>query len=182
MERTSAASTQANDSDNDTELIPSELWADQSDGLCEFIDDEEPELILIDDEEPELILSDDEEPELILIDDEEPATPLRTLFVPVCVAFVPVIQQPVQKQSSRSARRRRQRAMNRWFRHNMQDAAEGEQQEGALDDDLDAEFSDELQLPESDAESPEIDAAESWPIRNSSLAVSHDKKKTDLLK
>ena len=141
MERKSVASTQANDTDDDTELM--------------------------------------------LSDDEEPTTPLQAPpgvfaqtqpqnFVPVCVAFVPVMQQPVWKKSSRSARRRRARAMNRWFRYNMQ--GEGEQQEGAFDGDLDAEFDDEWQLPDSDAESPEIDAAESWPMRNSS-PVNQDKKK-----
>jgi len=124
----------------------------------------------------------DDEPELMLSDDEEPTTPLQAPpgvfaqaqtqnFVPVCVAFVPVMQQPVWKKSSRSARRRRARAMNRWFRYNMQ----GEQQEGACADDLDAEFDDEWQLPESDAESPELDA-ESWPMTNSPSQV-QDKKK-----
>merc|ERR1712070_846037 len=128
----------------------------------------------------------DDEPELMLSDDEEPTTPLQAPpgvfaqaqpqnFVPVCVAFVPVMQQPVWKKSSRSARRRRARAMNRWFRYNMQ-TGEGEQQEGAFDD-LDAEFDDEWQLPESDAESPEIDAAESWPMRNSTPEMKSDKKK-----
>jgi hypothetical protein len=123
--------------------------------------------------------------ELMMSDDEEPTTPLQAprappgvfaraqpqTFVPVCVAFVPVMQQPVWKKSSRSARRRRARAMNRWFRSNMQ----GEQQDGAFDDDLDAEFDSEWQLPESDAESPEIDA-DGWPMSNSSPEVSHDKK------
>jgi hypothetical protein len=116
-----------------------------------------------------------------LMSDDEPTTPLQAPqappgvfaraqpqnFVPVCVAFIPVMQQPVWKKSSRSARRRRARAMNRWFR-NMQNVAEG--------DDLDAEFDDEWQLPESDAESPEIDA-ESWPMPNSSPEVVHDQKK-----
>merc|ERR1712054_632424 len=124
----------------------------------------------------------------MLSDDEEPAAPVQAPpgvwaaqaqpqtqnFVPVCVAFVPVMQQPVFKKSSRSARRRRARAMNRWFRYNMQ-AAAGEQQEGAFD--LDGEFDDEWQLPDSDAESPEIDAAESWPMPNSFPEVQHDKKK-----
>jgi len=142
-ERTSVASTQANDTDDDTELM--------------------------------------------LSDDEEPTTPLQAppgvfaqaqpqSFVPVCVAFVPVMQQPVWKKSSRSARRRRARAMNRWFRYNMQ-GADGEQQEGAFDDDLDAEFDDEWQLPESDAESPEMDAESCWPMPNSTPEVSNDKKK-----
>jgi hypothetical protein len=142
MERKSVASTQANDTDDDCELM--------------------------------------------LSDDEEPTTPLQAPpgvfaqaqpqnFVPVCVAFVPVMQQPVWKKSSRSARRRRARAMNRWFRYNMQ-TGEGEQQEGAFDD-LDAEFDDEWQLPESDAESPEIDAAESWPMQNSTPETKSDKKK-----
>merc|ERR1719230_221964 len=130
----------------------------------------------------------DDDRELMMSDDEEPATPIQApqappgvfaraqpqTFVPVCVAFVPLMQQPVWKKSSRSARRRRARAMNRWFRSNMQNAAEGEQQEGAFDDDLDAEFDNEWQLPECDAESPEIDA-DSWPKSNSS-PVSHDKK------
>merc|ERR1712078_558526 len=92
------------------------------------------------------------------------AQPQTQNFVPVCVAFVPVMQQPVWKKSSRSARRRRARAMNRWFRYNMQ-AAEGEQQ-----DDLDAEFDDDWQLPGDDAESPEIDA-DSWPMTNSPSEV-----------
>merc|ERR1712070_1141859 len=124
----------------------------------------------------------DDEPELMVSDDEEPTAPLQAPpgvfaqvqtqnFVPVCVAFVPVMQQPVWKKSSRSARRRRARAMNRWFRYNMQTG----EQEGELD--LDGEFDDEWQLPESDAESPEIDAAESWPMTNSSLEVQNDKKK-----
>jgi hypothetical protein len=129
----------------------------------------------------------DDEPELMLSDDEEPTTPVQAPpgvwaqqaqpqnFVPVCVAFVPVMQQPVWKKSSRSARRRRARAMNRWFRYNMQNA-EGEQQEGAFDDELDAEFDDEWQLPSDDAESPEIEA-ESWPMTNSPSAVQQDKKK-----
>merc|ERR1712070_863000 len=120
-----------------------------------------------------------------LMSDDEPTTPLQAPqappgvfaraqpqnFVPVCVAFVPVMQQPVWKKSSRSARRRRARAMNRWFRYNMQTG----EQEGELD--LDGEFDDEWQLPESDAESPEIDAAESWPMTNSSVEVQNDKKK-----
>jgi len=126
----------------------------------------------------------DDDTEMMLSDDEEPMTPPQAPpgvfaaaqpqqnFVPVCVAFVPVMQQPVWKKSSRSARRRRARAMNRWFRYNMQT---GEQQEGDLD--LDGEFDDEWQLPESDAESPEIDAAESWPMTNSSPEVQNDKKK-----
>jgi hypothetical protein len=123
----------------------------------------------------------DDDTELMLSDDEEQPTPLQAPpgvfaqaqtqnFVPICVAFVPVMQQPVWKKSSRSARRRRARAMNRWFRYNMQ----GEQQEGACADDLDAEFDDEWQLPESDAESPELDA-ESWPMTNSPSRV-QDKK------
>lgn len=144
LERKSVASTQANDTDDDTELM--------------------------------------------LSDDEESTTPVQAPpgvwaqqvqqtanFMPVCVAFVPVMQQPVWKKSSRSARRRRARAMNRWFRNNMQ-GAEGEQQEGAFDDDLDAEFDDEWQLPASDAESPEMDA-ESWPMTNSTSQVVQDKKK-----
>lgn len=126
----------------------------------------------------------DDDTEMMLSDDEEPMTPPQAPpgvfaqaqpqqnFVPVCVAFVPVMQQPVWKKSSRSARRRRARAMNRWFRYNMQ---AGEQQEGELD--MDGEFDDEWQLPESDAESPEIDAAESWPMTNSSPQVQNDKKK-----
>jgi len=75
-------------------------------------------------------------------------------FIPMCV-FVPVVQQPAVKKSSRSARRRRARAMNRWFR----------QQEGALADD--AEFDDDWQVPENDevAESAEVDV-ESWPMPN----------------
>jgi len=126
----------------------------------------------------------DDEPELMMSDDEEPTTPVQAPpgvwaqaqqqnFMPVCVAFVPVMQQPVWKKSSRSARRRRARAMNRWFRYNMQ-TAEGEQQEGAFDSD--AEFDDEWQLPTDDVESPEIDA-ESWPMTNSPSAVQQDKKK-----
>jgi len=128
----------------------------------------------------------DDDAELMLSDDEEPMTtavqappgvwaqaqvqPQTQNFVPVCVAFVPVMQQPVWKKSSRSARRRRARAMNRWFRYNMQ-GAEGEQQ-----DDLDAEFDDDWQLPSDDAESPEIDA-DSWPMTNSPSEVQQDKKK-----
>merc|ERR1711908_148001 len=130
----------------------------------------------------------DNDTEMMLSDDEEPTTPVQAPpgvwaaqtqaqnFVPVCVAFVPVMQQPVWKKSSRSARRRRARAMNRWFRYNMQ-SAEGEQQEGAFDDELDAEFDDEWQLPEGeDAESPEMDA-ESWPMTNSPSQIVQDKKK-----
>jgi hypothetical protein len=133
----------------------------------------------------------DNDTELMLSDDEEPTTPVQAPpgvwaqaqaqvqpqnFVPVCVAFVPVMQQPVWKKSSRSARRRRARAMNRWFRYNMQNA-EGEQQEGAFHDDLDAEFDDEWQTPEhADAESPEMDA-ECWPMTNSPSKVVQDKKK-----
>ena len=115
LEQKSVASTQANDTDDDTELM----------------------------------LSDDEEPTTLV---QAPpgvwaqAQPQPQGFVPVCVAFVPVMQQPVWNKSSRSARRRRARAMNRWFRYNMQ----GEQQEGELD--LDDEFDDEWQLPDSDAE------------------------------
>jgi len=131
--------------------------------------------------------TDDDDTELMLSDDEEPTTSVQAPpgvwaqaqpqnFVPVCVAFVPVMQQPVWKKSSRSARRRRARAMNRWFRYNMQ-SAEGEQQEGAFDDELDAEFDDEWQLPEGeDAESPEMDA-ESWPMTNSPSQIVQDKKK-----
>jgi len=129
----------------------------------------------------------DDEPELMSSDDEEPTTPVQAPpgvwaqaqqpqgFIPVCVAFVPVMQQPVWKKSSRSARRRRARAMNRWFRYNMQNA-EGEQQEGAFEDDLDDEFDDEWQLPADDAESPELDT-ESWPMTNSPSEVHQDKKK-----
>jgi len=122
------------------------------------------------------------EAELVWSDEEEPAAPVsappgvwahaqqpQQTFVPVCVAFVPVLQQPVWKKSSRSARRRRARAMNRWFRFNQQ-AAEGEQQ-----DDLDAEFDDEWQLPSDDAESPEMDA-ESWPMTNSPSAVQQEEQ------
>jgi hypothetical protein len=132
--------------------------------------------------------TDDDDTELMLSDDEEPTTTSVQAppgvwaqaqpqnFMPVCVAFVPVMQQPVWKKSSRSARRRRARAMNRWFRYNMQ-SAEGEQQEGAFDDELDAEFDDEWQLPEGeDAESPEMDA-ESWPMTNSPSQIVQDKKK-----
>merc|ERR1711908_189305 len=131
MERKSVASTQANDTDDDIELMS---------------DDEEPTTSV---QAPPGVWAQ--------------AQPQN--FVPVCVAFVPVMQQPVWKKSSRSARRRRARAMNRWFRYNMQ-TAEGEQQ----DDDLDAEFDDEWQLPSDDAESPEIDA-ESWPMPNSPAEV-----------
>jgi len=121
----------------------------------------------------------DDEPELMLSEDDEPTTPVQAppgvwaqaqaqpQFVPMCVAFVPVMQQPVWKKSSRSARRRRARAMNRWFRYNMQNA-EGEEE--------DAEFDDEWQLTSDDAESPEMDA-ESWPVTNSPSAVHQDKKK-----
>ena len=91
-------------------------------------------------------------------------------LVPVCVAFVPVVQQPVWKKSSRSARRRRARAMNRWFRYNMQN---GEQEDDALED---AEFDDDWQVPEGgDMGSPEIDA-ECWPMPNLPCEV-QDKKK-----
>jgi len=127
--------------------------------------------------------TDDDDTELMLSDDEEPTTRVQVQAPPgvwaqqpqqCCVVFVPVMQQPVWKKSSRSARRRRARAMNRWFRYNMQ----GEQQEGAFDDDeSDAEFDDEWQLPEGeDAESPEMDA-ESWPMTNSPSEVVQDKKK-----
>jgi hypothetical protein len=142
------------------------------------------------DDETELTLSDDEEPTLPVqarwSDDEEPTLPVQApppgvwaqsqpqQFMPVCVAVVPVMQQPVWKKSSRSARRRRARAMNRWYRHNMQ--GEGEQQEGAFEDDLDTEFDDVWQFTINDAESPEVDA-ESWPMPNSPLEVHHDKKK-----
>jgi hypothetical protein len=141
-EQKSAASTQANDTDDDCELIDAS-------------DDEEP-------------MTPPQAPPGVFAQ----AQPQQN-FVPVCVAFVPVMQQPVWKKSSRSARRRRARAMNRWFRYNT--TAEGEQQDGAFD--LDGEFDDEWQLPDSDAESPEIDAAESWPMPNSFPEVQHDKKK-----
>merc|ERR1719454_2354992 len=106
--------------------------------------------------------TDDDDTELMLSDDEEPTTSVQAPpgvwaqaqpqnFVPVCVAFVPVMQQPVWKKSSRSARRRRARAMNRWFRYNMQTADGEQQQEGACNDALDAEFDDEWQLPSDDA-------------------------------
>jgi hypothetical protein len=166
-------------------------------------DDDHVEVILSDDEEPTSLQAksvgstqandtDDDDIEVVLSDDEEPTTPFQAplgvsqvqpqRFIPVCVAFIPVVQQPVVKKSSRSARRRRLRAMNRWFRGNMQNAAEGEQQDGAFDDDLDAEFGDEWQLPGSDAETPEMDSAESWPTRNSPPEASHDqKKKADIL-
>jgi hypothetical protein len=141
LEHKSAASTQANDTDDDCELIDAS-------------DDEEP-------------MTPPQAPPGVFAQ----AQPQQN-FVPVCVAFVPVMQQPVWKKSSRSARRRRARAMNRWFRYNTQ----GEQQEGAFAEDLDAEFDDEWQLPESDAESPEIDA-ESWPMTHSPSEVHQDKKK-----
>jgi len=124
----------------------------------------------------------DDDAELMLSDDEAPMTTAVQAppgvwaqaqpqhFMPVCIAFVPVMQQPVWKKSSRSARRRRARATNRWFRYNMQ-GAEGEEQ-----DDLDSEFDDEWQLPSDDAESPEIDA-DSWPMTNSPSGVQQDKKK-----
>merc|ERR1719247_1893595 len=85
-------------------------------------------------------------------------------FVPVCVAFVPVMQQPVWKKSSRSARRRRARAMNRWFRYNTQT---GEHSEAVFDGDIDDEFDDDWQVPDVEdlTESPEVDA-ESWPAPN----------------
>lgn len=127
----------------------------------------------------------DDDSELMLSDEEEACTPLTPLaappgvfaqpvaggaqLVPVCVAFVPFFQQPVWKKSSRSARRRRARAMNRWFRYNTQT---GEQE--ALDDD-DSEFDDDWQMPEgTDMEFPEVDA-ESWPMPSSPYEV-HDKK------
>lgn len=125
----------------------------------------------------------EDEAELMLSDDEEQMAPVRAppgvwaqaqqaqTFVPVCVAFVPIVQQPVWKKSSRSARRRRARAMNRWFRLNMQSTEEGEQH-----DELDAEFDDEWQLPSDEAEFPEMDA-DSWPTTNSPSAVQQDKKK-----
>jgi hypothetical protein len=142
LEHKSAASTQANDTDDDAELMLS--------------DDEEPRPVV---QAPPGVWA------------QAQAQPQQQNFMPVCVAFVPVMQQPVWKKSSRSARRRRARAMNRWFRYNMQDAAEGEEQ-----DDLDAEFDDEWQLPSDDAESPELDA-ESWPMTNSPSDVNQDKKK-----
>lgn len=94
----------------------------------------------------------DDDSELQLSDDDESTAPAQAppgvwaqpmaatqTFVPVCVAFVPVIQQPVWKKSSRSARRRRARAMNRWYRYNTQSGADGEPNE----DDVDGEFDDE---------------------------------------
>jgi len=104
------------------------------------------------------------------------AQPQHFDFVPVCVAVVPVMQQPVWKKSSRSTRRRRARAVNRWFRHNMQNAADGEHEEGAFENNLDAEFDDVWQFPMDDTESPEVDA-ESWPMPNSPPGVHQDKTK-----
>jgi hypothetical protein len=142
LEQKSAASTQANDTDDDAQLMLS--------------DDEEPTTAV---QAPPGVWA------------QAPPQPQAPNFMPVCVAFIPVMQQPAWKKSSRSARRRRARAVNRWFRYNMQGAAEGEQQ-----DDLDAEFDDEWQLPNDDAESPELDA-ESWPVTNSPSDVNQDKKK-----
>jgi len=129
----------------------------------------------------------DDDTEWTLSDDEEPTTPVQMppgvwaqvqpqQFVPVCVAVVPVMQQPAWKKSSRSARRRRARAMNRWFKNNLQIAADGEHEEGVFENNLDAEFDDVWQFTIDDAESPEVDA-ESWPMPNSPTEVHHDKKK-----
>lgn len=90
-------------------------------------------------------------------------------FVPVQVALTPAVQQPEWKKSSRSARRRRARAMNKWFRYNMQNNEQNEY----------AEFDDTWQVPEGGdmAESLEEDV-ECWPMPacpNFSSEV-HDKK------
>merc|ERR1712070_509441 len=93
--------------------------------------------------------------EVVLSDDDEQPTPVQApsavwvqplagaSFVPVCVAFVPVVQQPVLKKLSRSARRRQSRATNRRFWASLQN---GKQNEVALDYDVDAEFDDRWQV------------------------------------
>jgi len=113
--------------------------------------------------------TDDDIEQLSSSDDEESVTAIQAppgvwasaaaqSYVPVCVAFVPIMQQPIWPQkSSRSARRRRARAVNRWYRHNMPAGEE------------DGEFDDDWQSPESDdaVESLEIDG-DSWPMPISS--------------
>lgn len=156
MDRKSTASTEADDTDDET----------VANGTFDL---------------PLFGESDDDTEESVQTDNEAPMTAVQAppgvwanpamvaaqTFMPVCVTFVPVIQQPMWPQkSSRSARRRRARAVNRWYRHNMQNGADGEQQEeAAFGDDVDSEFDDDWQLPESNdiAESLEIDA-DSWPM------------------
>lgn len=148
LERRSRASTEANDTDDDIE---------------------------------QLMSSDDESVPAIrappgVWNAGQPVVAAQT-YVPVCVAFVPVIQQPIWPQkSSRSARRRRARAVNRWFRYNMQSADGEQQEEGACVDDIDGEFDDDWQSPEDDdmAESLELEG-DSWPVQTLPCEVDHKK-------
>jgi hypothetical protein len=89
----------------------------------------------------------------------------QSQFAPLCVAVIPfvVVSQPVWPQkSSRSARRRRARAMNRWYRCNAM--ASEDHQLPAIDDDCADEFDCEFQFSEDDIPaSLDLDEAESWP-------------------
>jgi len=128
----SAASTEANDTDDDIEQLSSS-------------DDEESVTAI-------------QAPPGVWASAGQPAMLAAQSYVPVCVAFVPIMQQPIWPQkSSRSARRRRARAVNRWYRHNMPAGEE------------DGEFDDDWQSPESNdaVESLEIDG-DSWPMPISS--------------
>lgn len=150
-------------------------------------DDEE--VVLSDDEE--VVLSDDEA--VVLSDDEEAPNPIQAQssvwvqrlagarLVPVCVAFVPAVQQVVAKKSSRSARRRRARAMNRWFsRQGMQ---KSKQNEAALDNGLEAEFDDNWQVDEiEDMLDCSEDEAESWPVLSTRAEVPEVKSKVSIVK
>jgi len=167
MDLGSAASTDANDTDDD------ETVANGTFDLPLFGES--------DDDIEEVVQSDDEDSVTAIQAPPgvwaQPALATQT-FVPVCVTFVPVIQQPMWPQkSSRSARRRRARAVNRWYRYNTQTGADGEQQDEAAFDDEDGDFDDDWQLPESDdvAESSEIDG-DSWPVLVSPCEV--DEKQT----
>jgi hypothetical protein len=89
----------------------------------------------------------------------------QTQFTPVCVAVVPfvVVNQPVWPQkSSRSARRRRARAMNRWYRYNAMASEEHQLPEN--DDDCADDFDCEFQFSEDDVSaSLNLDEADCWP-------------------
>jgi len=158
-------------------------WAD----ACESDDDEEASVAW----RPRHVQANNtvDDTGLMLSDDEKPTTPVQAPpgvwaqaqtqnFVPVCAASVPAMQQP-KGPSHATARRRRARALKK--RCGWQQREEGEQQpkaqcrmqNAAFMDDLDAEFDDERQLPESaDAESPEFDA-ESWPMTHFLSGVHH---------
>jgi len=121
------------------------------------------------DEEPaETILSDDDLPSCVAIQPPPgnwAPQVQQSQFAPVCVAVIPfvVVNQPVWPQkSSRSARRRRARAMNRWYRHNA--VGSEEQQLPEINDDCTEEFDCEFQFSDDDVPSSlNLDEAESWP-------------------